>query len=383
MNEHEDADIKELAKAFEVFSSTTEKMEEAYRRLEQRVRDLDVELASKNHELALTSDYLNYVLESMSDGVIAVDTDERITTFNCAASDVLGFSADEVLGRPFEDVFGRDFSPAHGVQVVELCSKDQTDVPISERDSPMSDRSGQEIGAVKVFQDLTEIEALRKQVRQMDRLAAVGEMAATVAHEIRNPLGGIRGFATLLSRDLDENDPNARLVKKIIIGTKHLDKVVNELLEYTRPVELNLRSLDYYGLVEAALNYVGSDGKETTVENEVEKGLNVLADKDKMRQVLLNVILNAFQSIEREGRITISSASDNEYVTVHVSDNGCGIQAEDLEKVLSPFYTTKEKGSGLGLAIAEKIVETHGGTLEFESEAGKGSVFSVKLPRVN
>ena len=207
------ADLHELQQAFEVFTRTTRSMEEAYRGLESRVRELD-------QELALTIDYLNYILESMSDGVIAVDTDYRVTTFNKAASAVLGYDAIDVIGRGFNEVFGREFEAGARGQIRELPTRHGQPIKVSERDSPIADRDGQRIGTVKVFQDLTEIEHLRSRVAQQDRLAAIGEMAATVAHEIRNPLGGIRGFAALLSRDLEEDDPRRRLVDKIQIGSK-------------------------------------------------------------------------------------------------------------------------------------------------------------------
>ena len=237
MNQRDDH-MRALAEAFEKFTETTKTMDESYRRLETRVAALDRELADANRELALTSDYLESLLESMSDGVTAIDPSGRITAFNRAASAVLGYDRDEVVGQRFPDVFRREFALSPGRRATALRAKDGREIPVSEQDSPLSDRSGHRIGTVKVFQDLTEIEALREQVRQQDRLAAVGEMAATVAHEIRNPLGGIRGFAALLARDVDAEDPRKRLVNKIEVGAKELERVVSELLEYTRPVEL-------------------------------------------------------------------------------------------------------------------------------------------------
>ncbi len=378
------SDLRALQEAFRQFTKTTETMEESYRRLEPRIEQLDRELAAKNRELALTSDYLNSILESMSDGVIAVDTQGTITTFNRAASDVLGYAADETVGREFREVFGREFTVPLGPHAMELVSKTGVTVPVSERDSPLSDRTGKRIGMVKVFQDLSEIESLREQVRQMDRLAAIGEMAATVAHEIRNPLGGIRGFALLLARDVDGDDPRARLVEKILEGTKALDRVVNELLEYTRPVELQLRSVNCADLVSAAISFVELDQRPTiAIINEVEPELTVLADPDKIRQVFLNILLNAVQSIQGEGEIRIAATvnGDNDAVTVVISDTGCGMSEEQLDTAFSPFYTTKEKGTGLGLAEARKIVEAHAGDLVATSERGKGSTFFLRLPR--
>ncbi len=375
------ADMKALAEAFDQFTKTTQTMEEAYRRLEARVEQLDRELAAKHHELALTIDYLNSILESMSDGVIATDPQGAITTFNRAASAVLGYTAKEAIGRQFRELFRREFHMPPGPDGMQLHAKSGRVVPVAERDSPISDRQNQRIGYVKVFQDLSEIEALRQQLRQIDRLATVGEMAATVAHEIRNPLGGIRGFAALLARDIPPDDPRARLVNNILAGTKNLDHVVNGLLEYTRPVDLRLRPTPCVELIEAAKGLVELDDRPISIVNTIDPDLKVLADPDKMRQVFLNILLNAVQSIEDHGEVRVTATAQDNVVTVAVSDTGCGMTEEQLAQVFSPFYTTKEKGTGLGLAEAAKIVEGHGGTIEAQSDPGKGSIFAVQLAR--
>jgi PAS domain S-box-containing protein len=356
-------------------------MEEAYRRLESRLHDLDRELEAKNRELALTGDYLNSILEGMSDGVIAINTDGIVTTYNHAAARVLGFDPAAVVGRAFTDVFRRDFAAPPRLHPMEWHSHDGTAVLVSECDSPLCDRDNRRIGAVKVFQDITEIEALRSRVRQKDRLAAVGEMAATVAHEIRNPLGGIRGFAALLARDIPAGDPRARLVEKIEVGAKELERLVNELLEFTRPLQVKPRPILCAELVDSALAYVDVGGYPITLVNEADRDARVIADPDKMRQALLNILLNAVQSIDRTGAVRVFTQSDSTSVTIAVADTGCGMTSEQVEQAFSPFFTTKEKGTGLGLAVAAKVVEGHGGSMSIESEAGKGSTFYVRLPR--
>ena len=374
--------VKALTEAFEVFTRSTQSLEEAYRLLDARAQELSVELAARNRELALINDYLDSILESMSDGVIAVDVNGVITKFNRGASVVLGYTAEEVAGRAFFDVFGREFSCTAGLGSMKLLAANGREMSVSERDAPISDRAHECIGYVKVFQDLTEIEALREQVRQMDRLAAIGGMAATVAHEIRNPLGGIRGFAALLARDIPPEDPRSRLVEKILVGTKNLNKVVDELLEYTRPVDLMLGMAPCADVVDVAISYLEIGDRPITVSNHVPRDLMILLDADKIRQVLLNMLINAAQSIQGPGAIEISASVETETVTVAVHDTGCGIPRNQLKEVFSPFYTTKEKGTGLGLAIAAKIVEGHGGRLEVDSEVGKGSTFLIRLPKV-
>ena len=374
-----EADMKALTEAFNLFTSTTASMEESYQRLESRIHLLDLELQEKNKELALTTEHLKSILDSMSDGVIAVGTDGAVTTFNHAAADMLGFSQRDVIGKQYAQVFGHESARAPGRLLTELRGKEGNIVPVNEKCSPISDRNENHIGTLYVFQDLREIEALRKEVRQKDRLAAIGQMAATVAHEIRNPLGGIRGFAALLERDIDREDPRHRLVQKILTGTKNLDGVVSELLEYTRPLELSLRSENCRELVEAAIGYLDLEGRDVDVRNEVDPAECINVDSHKIRQALLNILLNAVQSISGAGRVTVASEVDDEAVTISIEDTGCGIAAEDLEKVFTPFYTTKEKGTGLGLALAAKTVESHGGSLEAASVRGKGSSFRLRL----
>lgn len=373
--------IEALAQALEVFTQTTEKMEEAYRRLETRLTNLDRELAEKNRELAVTSDYLKSLLQSMSDGVIAIDTNNVVTHFNHASEIILGYQAEEIVGYPFRDIFERDFPAPKMPGAMELKTKSARLVPVNERDSIITNHNNQPLGKVKTFQDLSELTALREQVRQIDRLAAIGEMAATVAHEIRNPLGGIRGFAALLAQDIDTEDPRHRMVQKILNGTESLDKVVTELLEYTRPVELNLRPYGALDIIEGAMPYLDGQIKNIQIHNHISQDLHVLVDPDKMRQVILNILLNSAQSIQGEGNIEITARTESSSVYIAIQDDGCGMDNETLNKIFSPFFTTKEKGTGLGLAICLKIIEGHGGNISSESEPGQGTKITVRIPQ--
>jgi PAS domain S-box-containing protein len=377
----QEADIRALADAFELFTRTTQTMEESYRRLEGRLQELDRELEAKNRELAITSDYLSSLMESMSDGVIAVDTQGVITTFNRAASQVLEIDARDAVGQPFIELFGREFSLPSGRHSRELRAKDGRTVQVSESNSPLFDRALRRIGTVKVFQDQTEIESLRTRLQHQDRLAAIGQMAATVAHEIRNPLGGICGFAALLARDIEDADPRARLVEKVLAGAKALERVVTDLLEFTRPLQLRVQTVPLRELVASSLTYIDTGARTIAFENRVDDRIQVTADADKLRQVLLNIVLNAVQSIAQSGLIEIRSRVVDHWIELYISDDGCGMSTEQLDQIFSPFFTTKEKGTGLGLAIAAKIIEAHGGRITVTSTPAQGSVFTIALPR--
>ncbi len=375
------ADLSAIAQAFERFTQSTARMEESYRLLEARVHSLDRELQDKNRDLTLATEYLKAVLDSMSDGVIAVNSGGDITTFNRAAAQILDRDPQRVLGRQYREEFGPGPSPQAAPRLRELETHRGVKVPVSERAAPIADASGERLGTVFVFQDLRELEALREEVRRKDRLAALGQMAATIAHEIRNPLGGIQGFAALLQRDVPEDDPRRRLVERILAGTKSLDRVVNELLEYTRPVELKIEDVDARGIVSGAIEYLPPAPRGVAIRNHAPAGLAVRGDAQKLRQVLLNILLNAVQSVGESGEIDVRCAQDGGELVIEVSDTGPGIAPEHLDKVFMPFFTTREKGTGLGLAAASKIVETHGGRIEAANEPGRGATFRVRLPR--
>ncbi len=375
------ADLASITQAFERFTQTTARMEESYRLLEQRVQSLDRELQDKNRELSLATEYLNAVLDSMSDGVIAVNSDGVITTFNRAAAAILSREPAEAVGRRYADEFGDAPAARSGARFRELRAQDGAKVPVSERAAPIADGTGDQLGTVYVFQDLSELEALREEVRRKDRLAALGQMAATIAHEIRNPLGGIQGFAALLQRDVPQNDPRRRLVEKILSGTRSLDRVVNELLEYTRPVELRLEPIDLRTVVSGAIEFLPGVPPTIAITNSVADRAEIRGDAAKLRQVFLNILLNAVQAVGDSGEIDISAVSTSTDIVVAVRDTGSGIAPEHLDKVFMPFFTTREKGTGLGLAAAAKIVESHGGAIEVESKSGTGATFRVRLPR--
>jgi len=373
-------ELDSLKAAFEQFTQSSSIMEESYNRLQERVDHLDRELAEKNVALEVAMEYLHSILDSMSDGVIAVNSEGEITTFNRAASRILKFETESMKGQSFETVFGQPLRPDNARQSRELVTKDETQVPVTEKSSLLSNASGEGIGVVMVFQDQRELESLREQIRQKDRLAAIGEMAATVAHEIRNPLGGIRGFAALLERDLDEDDPKYRLIQKILTGVKSLERVVNELLEYTRPIDLIRKQVALYEIIDSALGYIDVGEKDIEIHSAVDTETNISVDIHLIRQALINVLVNAVQSIDDSGTVTLRTVTVDETIQLNVVDTGCGMDATVQQQIFSPFFTTKEKGTGLGLAAVHKTMEAHGGSIEVSSEVGAGSTFTLKFP---
>ncbi len=374
-------DLENLTKALEEFTKTSQSWEQAYSLLQERISELNKELELKNHELAMTSEYLSNLLESISDGVIAVDLEDKINRFNRSASLISGYKSSEVLGKYFSEVFNRPFSiEENNENTYQLLSKTGRLIPIAERNSFITDSQGNTIGKVKVFQDLSEILELKAHIQHKERLALIGEMSATIAHEIRNPLGGIRGFASFLEQDLPENDPRQRFVKKIMQGIQTLEHTINDLLEYARPIELKQEIKPLCELIRASLEFISYDKRNISILVECPPEIKMNFDFIRMKQVISNVIVNSIQSISHQGEIKIKGELENKFVRIEIRDNGCGIKPEILPKIFSPFFSTKERGTGLGLALCAKIVEAHGGQIKAESTVGKGTIITIWLP---
>ncbi|MCL2183193.1 MAG: ATP-binding protein [Chitinispirillia bacterium] len=239
---------------------------------------------------------------------------------------------------------------------------------------------------------LAKREALERQLQQASAMAALGEMSATVAHEIRNPLGAMGIWAGLLERDLDAQDPRRKTLGKITDGLAKLNKIVTNLLVYTRPIATDFRKVRLSALLEEIVDFteieIGRLGRNITVEKKFGDagGLYVMADPEKINQATINICLNAVQAMEDGGTLSVGiekdSAEDGKYVIFTIADTGPGIDREHLDKIFVPFFTTKEDGTGLGLAIVKKIIEFHGGRIDIKSELGVGTQVSCYLPSV-
>ncbi len=397
--------LEDFTDSYILFRETTRRYREAYEQLEAQFETLNIKLEETNQELRKSleekdrvSNYLNNILESMTGGVIVVDLGGAVTLFNQAAEQILGRSQSEALGRPYEEVMGaapgRQDSALYTLdtgtslinRVKEMPRPDGRPLPLGFSTSVVRDESGKVLGALEVFNDLTEVKRLEAEVQRVRTLAALGEMAATVAHEIRNPLGGIATFAALLGRGMEADDPRRRLVNKITEGVGRLNRIVSSLLTYTRPLRLNTHEVNLVELVEESVAFFEIDlersrGNVKVTRDYVPGPLACRVDTEQFQQVILNLLQNATQAMPEGGTLSVAVAPDPGHVMLCIGDTGIGMSPEVQAKLFTPFFTTKEDGTGLGLVTCRKIVEAHGGRIRVESAPGTGTRFYVYLPQ--
>jgi PAS domain S-box-containing protein len=392
-----------------------EQLDAAYQDLHHKIEDMNRQLEQTNLELreALAekdrmSSYLAGILERLSDGVVAVDLRGRIAAFNLAAEKILGLKAEDALGKPYAEVFGggvdEESSLPHLVKTSETCQggkkrierQDGEKITVSFFNALLKDTQGEVFGAMEVFSPWAESKEPLEDMARVKTLAAVGEMAAVVAHEIKNPLGGIRGFAELLDRDLEEGDPRKKSVAKIIQGVEALSKILATLLDQVKPVELDLKKVEMVGFIEEALKFFAMDPANQkpnirTVKNYPQEQLHCNLDAEQFRRTLLNLFHNAVQAMPNGGQMKIElsragessacpSPADEQKAVLEISDTGIGMSSEVQKKIFTPFFTTKEGGTGLGLFTVKKIVEAHAGEIQLESRPGKGTTVRLILP---
>jgi PAS domain S-box-containing protein len=394
---------KEFEQVFSWFQSNVETLETAYSHMEQKFLEVHRELGEKEMALIeatrqnrLIQKNLNALLSSMKPGVLMVDPDFRITVLNPSAEKMLKINSDDIIGCLLEDVFPETTGIGVGLRKAlhdplnmyederRVRFKD-VEFPATFKSSAVIDLNRDVIGVVETFSDLTALKHLEEEVQQARILGALGEMAATVAHEIRNPLGGIGGYAGLLARDLDQDDPRRKLVNKIIQGVSSLNKIVSNLLFYTRKTQLRLVPVELKNFFSDILDYVEiecqKDDKQIILDKDFpEEELVAEIDPERFQQIVLNLMFNAVQAIKDDGTIRLSMTTHAKHILVHIRDSGIGISSENMKQIFNPFFTTKEQGTGLGLAIVKKIVELHGGEISVISDEN-GTCFTLKVKR--
>jgi two-component system sensor histidine kinase HydH len=251
--------------------------------------------------------------------------------------------------------------------------------------SLLQDDEGDETGHIILFRDMTEVQTLKKEIETSRRLASLGRLAAGIAHEIRNPLSSIKGFATYFRERYKDNQDDRNTAEIMIKETDRLNRVISQLLDFARPMVLERKRIPVQALVQHSLKMIEThaSSRGVAVWSDLSPSLGEIeVDFDKMTQVLLNLYLNALEAMDQGGTLSVSCAKEagKPGLKISVTDTGSGISKPDLEHVFDPYFTTKQTGTGLGLAIVHKIIEAHGGEVKVDSEAGQGTTVTLFLP---
>lgn len=399
---------EELTGIFENFNENAQRLEASYKQFQDRVREIDQEMAYTNErlnkkveELNNLTRYLNSILESMHSGVVAINMEGKITTLNSFAEKILKVKAIDVMGKDvksilshisgFVDLLIESLLKRENIHNLErMIGTNGTTKYIESSISILRNDNGDITGVLEIFHDLSEIHELKGRLQSASNLVSVGTMAASVAHEIRNPLNGVEGFAHILERELEGE--NQKLVKNIIRGTKNINRIVTDLLLLARPIRLNLRKYELSKIIDKALVFISqelnkSGNKKIRIKREY-SCLNdsALCDPERLQQAFLNIMLNATQSMPDGGQITVFTReltiNNKPVIQIGFNDTGYGISDNAIKKIFEPFFTTKSDGTGLGLAIVRNIIELHDGNVIISSnhKDKKGTTFVVNLP---
>jgi two-component system sensor histidine kinase HydH len=349
---------------------------------------------SAKRSLQDASAFAREVVTSLPVGLIATDPDGRIAFFNAAAEKITGIPLRQARGNLPEDVL-----PAHWSGIQEAMTQGQKIieremectfmpdriVPLSLSASRIINEEGAFVGHVIILRDLGEIRQLQEEIRRTEKLAALGGLAAGVAHEIRNPLSSIKGMASYFGSKFPEGSQDREAARVMTDEVDRLNRVISELLDFARPSELTRRPTDIPMLLSHSLKLIAPDATAKNIiikqEINIEPACRPVIDADRFSQCLLNLYLNAIQAMPAGGQMQVRAwTAGDDAIHFAISDTGDGIPEAQQQQIFDPYYTTKPKGTGLGLAIVHKIVTSHGGRISVQSRPGEGARFDITLP---
>lgn len=364
--------------------------------VEQEKRTVSL-LEEKESEFNQLDRLFRSIIESVDTGVMTVDLNNIIKTFNSAAEDITGFSRAKVQGLNVRDVFP-EFMPLLDKQMMEEPMKPRIEITIKNKNkdkinlglsvSPLKGKSEKQIGNIMIFQDITQIKQMEKALEKSRNMALIGEMAAGWAHEVRNPLAAITGSIELMKQGMEPEGTNKRLMEIILRSKDQLENFVRNFLLLARSVPSAREEVDLNVIIDEILENVKLNREmmdKITIKKTFSRNAKAYANKEQTRQVINNLLLNAIEAMEEGGILTVEtrqvrSEDQQKFVEIKISDTGCGISEDDMSKIFEPFFTKKTKGTGLGLAIVSHIVEGYKGKIEIDSEEGKGTTCRVCLP---
>ena len=378
---------------FDLLLNTFQGTLEEIRSKGDQLKQLNLEAIEK---IETVENYNENILQSMNSGVLTFNTEGKVTTFNEAARKIFRIKENDLKYGLGEKLFDNHKEIAQLWEDAIINNKlyDRKEFQLSfskgeyswigVRSSLLKNQRGKIIGTSFLISDLTDVKRLEKAMKTRERLAALGEMSAGIAHEFRNSLGAIHGYAKLIKKKAVKEPNIIGFSQEIITEINKLDEIMKKFLNYVRPLKLNCRLYDLNKLIEESLFHVKKElhQKKIDITLELQEDLpKINIDNLLIRQTLINIIQNAIQASRKNDSIVIKSIELNEFQRIEILDNGSGIPSDIKDKIFTPFFTTKAMGTGLGLSITQKIVADHGGSIEVDSVKGNGTIFKIYLPK--
>jgi len=362
--------------------------------LAERMARVEKELKNKDIDFRRLESLNKYIIENISSGIITVDKGLRITSFNMAAERITGYAMSEVYNKRLGDFF-TGLTEGDSFKNAILLSFLRGEITFERRDgqrlylgftvSEMKDETGKETGYILIVRDLTSLKDIEERMRRDERLKSLGELAAGLAHEIRNPLASINGSIQVLKHDLKLAGDDLHLMDIALRETNRLNLLITDFLLFAKPAPPKKVEVDIKNLIEEIVEMFKNSPGAGSIDifTEIEDNLKILADQRSMKQVFWNLFLNAQHAMPGGGRLFIHAGRHRlqpHSIEITVSDTGRGIDEKDIDNIFDPFFTTKDGGTGLGLAIVHRVIDSHSGTIVAESEKGKGTAFKMCLP---
>jgi PAS domain S-box-containing protein len=349
-----------------------------------------IESARLFEQVTMAEQQLENIFESISDMVYFVSKDYEIKNVNRAVSEKIGRPQSEILGKKCYEIFHGmneplQKCPHHKTVSTKKAYIEELDEPhlggtFLTSSSPILDSSGEFIGSVHVVRDISELKNLREKLVMSEKMAALGEVAAKVAHEIRNPLVSVGGFAKRLEKKLEGNlkEYAGIIVKEVA----RLESILKEILGFVKEARLSREYINFNVLVDDVLQLMASDIEERgiVIVRDYNPSPDIYIDPHRVKEAIVNIVSNAIQSITGSGSVYITTYIEKNDAVLEIRDTGRGIPEADLPFIFNPFFTTKSSGTGLGLAITHRIIQEHNGRVEVETTVDKGTIFRVFIP---
>ncbi|MBI4687138.1 MAG: PAS domain S-box protein [Nitrospirae bacterium] len=353
-------------------------------KLKEKEKELERLKALAEDKALRIEAYNENILQSVPSGVVSLDNSLKVKSINQAAEKILGIKAEDAIDMEHRSIFNEPLAGAiTGSEPVSrgeypYATKDGRHIYLGVTTSQLLDTSGGVIGLILIFTDITEVKTLQTQIQLRERLTEIGEMSAGIAHELRNPMSVISGYAQLLSKKIDDN--NKGIVNAILKEIEGMDRIISELLSFAKPSDINKTTVNVNKLIEETALSLISGNSPVSVNVNADIILNIKADEVLLRQAFTNLFLNAVEAMPEGGMIEVGLSADYGMARIKIRDTGHGIPEDISHKIFLPFYTTKEKGTGLGLALVQKIIVSHGGSIEVEGAEDEGTIFTITLP---